>query len=265
MQQSINYLQKLPMSKDLIKFYKENQIDMPCHDKPQSRIKTNTVAAEVVETPPVLAKPAIKLNSKPDVVQVARKLADQCKTIEDLRQAIMDFNECELKKTAINTVIADGSVNSEAMFIGEAPGRHEDEQGIPFCGQSGKLLDNIIKAFGYQRADSYITNTVFWRPPGNRRPTPEEIAICRPFVEKHIELIAPKYIILVGSTAVESLLGSAMPMREVKQKLLKYNNKYLDAPISTFVIFHPSYLLRQPLKKKEMWSDIQFILNSAAK
>lgn len=188
---------------------------------------------------------------------VSRKIADQTTTLKDLYKNITNFDGCSLKKTAINTVIADGVVESDIMLIGEAPGASEDMHGIPFCGQSGKLLDNILASIGLDRKKNvYITNTVFWRPPGNRRPSSEEINICRPFVEKHVALINPKLIILVGSTAVESLLTLKISMSEVRGKYFDYQNCYSNKPIKTTVIFHPSYLLRQPSQKKSMWFDV---------
>lgn len=260
------------MPKNLINFYLENEVNLMLCNQPQDRF------ANAAETPNEL-KELNKVQesnnfNKNSTNKSSQQLGDLSniassasgyKTLEELYQAIRNFKDCELKKTAINTVIGDGDPNSDIVFIGEAPGRHEDEQGIPFCGQSGKLLDQIILSLGYQRKEVYITNTVFWRPPGNRRPTPEEINLCKPFVEKHIELLNPKIIILVGSTAVESLLGKQLPMKEVRQKVFEYSNQYLDNAIKMFAIFHPSYLLRQPIKKKEMWRDMQFILKRMEK
>lgn len=182
--------------------------------------------------------------------------ADNCKTLAELRAAVENFDGCAIKKTAINTVFADGNENADIMMIGEAPGANEDKEGIPFCGQSGKLLNNILPSIELERKDVYITNTVFWRPPGNRRPTAAELASCRPFVEKHIQLLNPKIIVLVGSTAVESLLDSNISMHDLRKNFYEYTNKYLSKPIKTAVIFHPSYLLRQPTKKKLMWFDM---------
>lgn len=190
---------------------------------------------------------------------ISRIIADGCNSLEMLYNAISNFEGCDLKKTALNTVIYDGSSNAEIMLIGEAPGQNEDVQGIPFCGQSGKLLDNMMLAIGYGRKDLYITNTVFWRPPGNRRPTPEEIEICRPFLEKHVALIKPKLILLIGSVALEAMLHNKQPMSTIRQTMLSYNNKYLTHSIPTVVLFHPSYLLRQPGKKKDSWQDLQFV------
>lgn len=218
--------------------------------------KSSDLLSEVVVKTPVA-----QVKAKPEVaeVQQARQLSDKCENLADLIEAIKNFEGCAIKKSANHTVIGDGDPNAKVMLIGEAPGANEDKEGIPFCGQSGKLLNNIIKSIGLDREKVYITNTVFWRPPGNRRPTPQEIAICRPFVERHIALVNPELIILVGSTAVESLLAIDIPISELRQREFPYNNAYLAAPVPTVVIYHPSYLLRQPYKKKEMWQDMQHI------
>lgn len=181
-----------------------------------------------------------------------------CNSLEELKRLVTEFNDCELKEYAINTVFSDGNPQSDIMFIGEAPGATEDEQGIPFCGQSGQLLDNIMAAIGlYRQKNAYITNTVFWRPPANRKPTTKEIELCRPFVEKHIALIHPKLIILVGSTAVESLLQVNSPITKLRGQYFDYTNEFLNGKtIRTTAIFHPSYLLRQSSHKKTMWFDM---------
>jgi DNA polymerase len=201
------------------------------------------------------AIPSLSIASKQEG-GISRELANNARSLDELKIAVTQFEGLEIKKLALNTVFADGNPSAQIMFVGEAPGANEDKQGIPFCGQSGKLLDNIILAIGLKRPEVYITNTIFWRPPGNRRPTQEELNICRPFVEKHIALVNPKIIVLVGSTAVESLLGTKVPMHYLRDGMYEYTNNYLLAPIKTYVIFHPSYLLRQPSKKKLMWFDI---------
>jgi DNA polymerase len=146
------------------------------------------------------------------------------------------------------------------MLIGEAPGAKEDEQGIPSCGESGQLLDTMLAAIGLSRKENiYITNTIFWRPPANRRPTKEEIEACRPFLEKHISLINPKLIVCVGSTAVAGLLGDKVNINTARNKIHPYQNQYLSKPINTMAIFHPAYLLRQPGKKKDTWFDLMKI------
>ncbi len=180
-----------------------------------------------------------------------------CKNIQELKALIESYDGCKLKKSATNTVVYDGTPDAAVMAIGEAPGAEEDATGIPFCGRSGKLLDAIFKCFSlYRESNLFITNTVFWRPPNNRRPTDVEISQCRPFLEKLISIVSPKLIIMVGSTALEALMCQTMTMGQAKAKTFLYQNKYLQHGINAVSIFHPSYLLRQPLKKKEMWKDM---------
>jgi DNA polymerase len=229
----------------LLKYYRDAGIDAVYEDKPIDRTKQPKETVKVA--------PVIKASH---TVSLSRTLADQAATLKELEEIVRNFDQCALKKTAINTVFADGKAGAKVMLIGEAPGASEDKEGIPFCGQSGKLLNNILLSIGLKREDVYITNTVFWRPPGNRRPTPSEIHLCRPFVEKLIALLNPQVIILVGSTAVESLLDSKVSMHTLRETFYDYNNAYLKKPVKTAVIFHPSYLLRQPAKKKLMWHDM---------
>lgn len=195
-------------------------------------------------------------------VNLARSIADKVSSLVELKQAILDFDRCALKQLANNTVFADGNSSAKVMLIGEAPGVNEDRQGIPFCGESGKLLDLMLETIGLNRKENfYITNTVFWRPPGNRQPTEVEIEVCRPFVEKHIAIIKPQLLILVGGTAAGSLLGSGYSQITKVRGYYAYTNKYLQAPITTTAIFHPAYLLRQPQQKKLVWFDLLKIRN----
>lgn len=192
-----------------------------------------------------------------DLAIQARKTADQCNDLQSLRHAIETFEGLSISKTANNTVFSDGNSNATVMAIGEAPGANEDEEGIPFCGMSGKLLDKILSSIDLSRDKNlYITNSVFWRPPGNRRPTDEENAVCLPFVEKHIALINPKLLLLVGSTSASALLNSSETISRLRTNFYQYTNCYLSKPLPVAVIFHPSYLLRQPLQKKNMWFDL---------
>lgn len=202
---------------------------------------------------------SLSVNAATDPVMAARSIADSCANLEQLKKAVFDCELCPLKFSATNTVFADGNPNAKVMLIGEAPGANEDAMGIPFCGESGKLLDNVIKSIGLDRTNSYITNSLFWRPPANRRPTEQELAICLPFVEKHIALISPQLIILVGSTASLTLFGDLGPVSKQRQQVFKYKNRYLDHEIDSVVIFHPSYLMRQPSQKKLAWFDMLFI------
>ncbi len=229
-------------TKNLLRWYTEMGIDTFLSEKPINHMKDS-------EETFILKHSIPKSN-------LSRDIANRCNSLQALEQAVKEFDGCEIKKGATNTVFKDGNPNSKVMLIGEAPGASEDEQGIPFCGPSGKLLNNILLAIGLKREDVYITNTVFWRPPGNRRPTGEEIHLCRPFVEKHVALVAPRLIILVGNTAVESLLDLKVSMHSLRGRYFDYSNQYLANPIKAAVIFHPAYLLRQGLKKKDMWFDI---------
>ncbi|MBS0236182.1 MAG: uracil-DNA glycosylase [Proteobacteria bacterium] len=239
--------------------YKEMGSNQLYTEQPQDHRQTAMAHAPIAKASKQAAFRQANDHGKTVYEGEARNLADACGSLEELRKAVMAFDGCEIKKMAVNTVFADGNPKAEVMLVGEAPGANEDQQGIPFCGQSGKLLDNILASIGLSRQNAYITNTIFWRPPGNRRPTPEELRICRPFVEKHIALVGPKLIILVGSTAVEALLENTMSMHEMRGQYYTYHNRYLKQPIQTAVIFHPSYLLRQQSKKKEMWLDVQKI------
>lgn len=216
--------------------------DVLVANKPRSFKKTEQASAPIIE-----------VASKPE----SRILADNASSIDELREAVMNFDGCKLKLTAKNTVFSDGKLGSDIMMIGEAPGASEDEQGIPFCGESGKLLDNIVKSIGLTRDKNvYISNTIFWRPPANRRPTDEEIEICKPFIEKHIALSKPKLLILVGATAVSALLGKHLQISKIRQEYYDYKNPYLDDSITTTALFHPAYLLRQPYQKRAMWYDL---------
>ena len=196
-------------------------------------------------------------NNNLTLEQITRTIADKCNTLADLREAVINFKELDIAKNALNPVFSDGSEQAEVMIIGEAPGANEDEQGIPFCGQSGKLLDKMLACIDLERKHNlYITNTVFWRPPGNRRPTDEENKICLPFVEKHIFLRNPKLIILVGANAAQTLLGTQEAISSLRKKKFTYQNIYMKNSVPMIVTFHPSYLLRQPSQKKFMWYDL---------
>lgn len=230
---------------------------------------TKTRAAKESPPPAIkketsVSKPVTKVGneSSNELLQLSRKLADEAKTLEELRQAVMNYDGLAIKKTATNTVFADGNPKSELMLIGEAPGENEDEQGIPFCGVSGRLLDNMLSYIGHTREKNYyITNTVFWRPPGNRKPTEEEIALCRPFVEKHIALVNPKVIVLVGATATYSVLQKEESISSLKKQVHNYHSAYLGKDVPCFAVYHPSYLLRQPSQKKIAWHDFLKIKN----
>ena len=183
----------------------------------------------------------------------ARALAEAAPTIEALEQAVRDFNGCALKATAKNTCFADGNPKARLMFIGEAPGRDEDLQGKPFVGRAGQLLDKMIAAIGMKREDVYITNTVYWRPPGNRTPTPAETAACRPFTERQIELVAPDVLVFLGGAAAKTMLETSEGIMRLRGKWRVYRAAGRD--IDAMATLHPAYLLRQPAQKRQAWQD----------
>ncbi|MEM1040567.1 MAG: uracil-DNA glycosylase [Pseudomonadota bacterium] len=201
------------------------------------------------------AAPAVVQNS--EVVANARALADQAQTLEALKTAIEGFEGCNLKFTAKSTVFASGNPRARLMLVGEAPRREEDEQGVPFVGRSGQMLDKILKALGYDRNDVYITNVLPWRPPGNRTPTAAESDICRPFLEKHIALVNPDLLVAVGAAATKTLLST-------KEGIVSLRGRWKDVRFgdNTYALlptFHPSYLLRSPSQKKYAWHDWQMV------
>lgn len=189
------------------------------------------------------------------IIQEAKLKASLANNIEELKKAVEEFDGCNLKKMATNTVFSDGNPKSQIMIIGEAPGNNEDLQGIPFCGDSGKMLDEMFFHIGMTRKENlYITNVIFWRPPGNRRPTDEELSICKPFVDRHIELVAPKVVVLVGATAMTAITKTNEPISKARGKFIEL--KQYSGNIKSFTIFHPSYLMRQSVKKKISWHDM---------
>jgi len=180
-------------------------------------------------------------------------------TIGELEKFIKNSDKCLLKKTAKKTVIADGSPQAKLMIIGEAPGKEEDEQGKPFVGQAGKLLNKMLAAINLQRKNVYITNVIPWRPPNNRTPTSEEILQCLPYLQKHIEIIKPNFLLLLGATAAKAILSTPLSISKLRNKWHIYNSINLNIKIKTLVSYHPAFLLRSPASKKEAWKDLQFL------
>ena len=180
-------------------------------------------------------------------------------TISELKEFIEKSDKCLLKNTAKKTVLADGNPKAKLMIIGEAPGREEDEQGKPFVGQAGQLLNKMLAAINLQRENVYITNVVPWRPPNNRTPTSEEILQCLPYLQKHIEIIKPNFLLLLGATAAKAILSTPLSISKLRNKWHIYNSFNLSIKIKTLVSYHPAFLLRSPASKKEAWKDLQFL------
>ena len=199
----------------------------------------------------------------------ARKLADAATTLAELEAAVSSFEGCALRKTATHTVFADGMPHAPVMVIGEAPGADEDRQGKPFVGRSGQLLDRMLAAIGLERQRNvYITNILFWRPPGNRKPTEAEMALCLPFVWRHIALGKPRIVLLSGGTATSAILGRAEGITKLRGRWFDLTVPGLDSPVPALTTYHPSFLLRTPARKNETWHDfleLQSKLNSTQK
>lgn len=186
----------------------------------------------------------------------AARIAAACATFEDLVAAIMAFDGCALKETATKTCVYDGNPAAPIMFIGEAPGAEEDRLGLPFVGRAGRLLDQMLAAIGLDRASAYISNVLFWRPPGNRAPTPDEIATCLPFVERQVALIAPKVLVLVGGISAKAVFGISDGITRQRGTWRTYRPRGSEKSIPATAIFHPAFLLRKPLQKRESWRDL---------
>jgi len=184
-----------------------------------------------------------------------RALAARCTSLAELEAAIRGFDGCALKATATTTVFADGNPAASLMLVGEGPGAEEDRLGLPFVGASGKLLDRMLAAIGLDRTTAYITNVVYWRPPGNRTPTPAELALCLPFVQRHIALARPKVLVFSGGTAAKTLLERGEGITKLRGRWLDYRPGPVDFTIPVMPTFHPSYLLRTPGSKREAWRD----------
>ena len=175
-------------------------------------------------------------------------------TLKDLQSFIENYDECELSHTARSTVFCDGNVDAEVMLIGEAPGNQEDIEGKPFVGKSGQLLDKILETININRTNCYISNIIPWRPPGNRNPTAEEINTCLPFIKKHIQLINPKILMLIGSISAKSILDQTTGITKLRGIWHLYKDKNIEIP--ALPVFHPAYLLRRPTNKAFAMTDM---------
>ncbi|MEQ9225709.1 MAG: uracil-DNA glycosylase [Parvibaculum sp.] len=184
----------------------------------------------------------------------AREVAARCGTLDELRGALATFEGCPLRYTAKNLVFSDGNPKARVMLVGEAPGRDEDLQGLPFVGRSGQLLDRMLAAIGLDRTSVYIANTLPWRPPGNRTPTPAEHAICMPFIERHIELAKPEVLVLLGGVSAKQLLRTDTGIMRLRGRWTTARIGERDIP--ALPTLHPAYLLRQPAQKQLAWRDL---------
>ncbi len=186
-------------------------------------------------------------------VMAARELARSAGSISELHSLLENFDGCGLKKTATRLCLFRGSAEARVMLIGEAPGKDEDAQGSPFVGRAGRLLDRMLSAIELTEEDCYITNLVFWRPPGNRTPSPEEVQVCEPFLERQIELLSPEVLVFLGNAAAKQLTGATEGIMKLRGKWLTYPR----APeLKSIATLHPAYLLRNPIAKRLAWRDL---------
>jgi uracil-DNA glycosylase family 4 len=254
---------------DLLRFYAEAGVDALLGEEPVNRfaepaaMPTEAVAPATERRTPLVAPlnvprtpaaPAMAAPPPPEeAVMAAREAAKKAASLDDLRAILERFEGCALRTTAKRLVFADGNPQARLMFVGEAPGREEDIEGLPFVGRSGKLLDLMLKAIGLDRTNVYIANIVPWRPPGNRDPSLHETSICLPFIQRQIELVNPKVLVCLGKPSTAALLGVTDGIRRTRGRWLAYRNG--EHEIRAMPTFHPAYLLRSPLEKRFAWKD----------
>lgn len=210
-----------------------------------------------------MKKPAARSKAAKNVLEKAVKkdsiLAVTGDDLKKVREDLGDCMRCKLCKTRTHIVFGEGNPQAKLMFVGEGPGEQEDLQGRPFVGRAGQLLDKIIEAIGYQRSDVYIANVVKCRPPANRRPEPDEVASCEPFLFRQIEVIKPKVIVALGSTALQCLLHDDVKITQMRGKFVEYRGTKL------MPTYHPAFLLRNPPAKKDVWEDMKVVLKELKK
>jgi uracil-DNA glycosylase family 4 len=270
-------------ARDLLAFYLEAGVDWVVGETPVDRFAdANPTQADAPaqapefadrsaaerRAPPVPrqapAAPAADLAPpSPDAaVMAAREAARRAASLEELRSILEGFGGCALKATAKQLVFADGNPQARVMFVGEAPGRDEDIEGLPFVGRSGKLLDRMMAAIGLDRTSVYIANVVPWRPPGNRTPTPQETQICLPFILRQIELADPDVLVCLGGPSTQTLLGVKDGIMRTRGRWFAFHTGTRE--IRALATLHPAYLLRQPLHKRLAWRDFLAIKQALA-
>ena len=231
---------------NLLNLYKESGVDELISSRPKNRTvrKKDHVSKKMQKSD--------EMNS----AKVSEEInLEGINTLEELKNKMSTFQGCQLYKSATNMVFSDGNPKSKIMLIGEAPGHDEDLQAKPFVGRSGKLLDKMLEAIDLNREKVYIANIIPWRPPANRRPTEDEINSCLPFILKHIEIIKPSALMLLGSTATFAILRNKEGISKIRGKWVDFKINQMTIP--TMPTFHPAFLLRQPGQKKHVWTDLQ--------
>ena len=189
--------------------------------------------------------------------------SNKANDLERLKKSISAIKNCSLKKSATNMVFSDGNPKSKIMILGEAPGSNEDQEGLPFVGKAGTLLDKMLASINLDRKNVYISNIINYRPPENRRPTDEELNRYLPFIKRHIEIIDPKILVLLGSTAMNAIVGNDVVISKVRGQWIE--KEFGQCKVSVIVTFHPAFLMRQPTQKKLAWIDLKMIRDKKAK
>jgi uracil-DNA glycosylase family 4 len=243
----------------LLAWYDAMGVDIALADLPVDRFAPPPAAPK---PPPRAAEPLKPYREPPPspvapseaMTFAARQTAEAATTLEELREALARFEGCNLRLTATNLVFADGTPGSRVMLVGEAPGREEDLQGLPFVGRSGQLLDRMLAAIGLDRTKVYIANVIPWRPPGNRDPAPHETAMCLPFIRRQIELADPDFLVLLGKSSAHALLQTSEGILKLRGQWRPYQTG--RRAIRALATLHPAYLLRQPLQKRLAWRDL---------
>lgn len=252
----------------VLAWYRDAGVDEVLLDAPLDRFVASKpappvgVAASRRDVPaasPGRAPAPAAMVAMPPSDQAAREIADSATDLVMLRESLAAFDGCPLKHTAKNLVFGDGAPTADVMFIGEAPGADEDREGRPFVGVSGRLLDRMMASIGLDRENAYITNILPWRPPGNREPTPAEVAACLPFIRKHIEFVAPKVLVLVGGTSAKTLLGRKEGIMRLRGRWMDYRPTESATPIPALATFHPAFLLRSSGQKANAWRDLLMV------
>jgi len=240
--------------KKILEWYALAGVEETCGDEPCAFLKTPDVSA-----PSFRQASAHLAQNTIASTQNAREICEKAQTLEELKEAAMNFNGCALKTTAKSTVFGAGNKHAKVMFIGEAPGADEDRVGLPFVGRSGRLLEKMMASVGLKREDVYITNVIMWRPPGNRTPTDAEVAICLPFLKRQIELVEPKMIVFLGASAANALLDNTESISKMRGHFLDYETSSKKI-IEALATFHPAFLLRNSAQKAKSWTDFLRIL-----
>ena len=261
-----------PNVHQLLAFYLEAGVDCALAEEPVNRLADPDIAPAARETAPAQPARSAPTRSMPAPLPItrgapppapdaaiasAREAASTAPTLDALRALLEAFDGCALKHTATRLVFADGNPEARVMFVGEAPGRDEDIEGLPFVGRSGKLLDRMIAAIGLDRSSTYIANVIPWRPPGNRTPTPQETQICLPFIRRQIELVDPDVLVTLGNPSTQALLGTREGIMRSRGKWFDYDTG--SRAIRALPTFHPAYLLRSPSYKRMSWQDLRAI------